>query len=70
MARIRICDLCGVELDRFKNKFFTLKRNYIYTTFEHGHAEPDPTFVKLDICEDCMKKILNGVKEALEEDYE
>lgn len=61
MANIHVCDLCGAKIDRYKNKYFTLKRNYIFTLFDHGVAHPDPTFVKLDICESCMNKILKGV---------
>ena len=66
MAKIKVCDLCGAKLDRYKDKFFTLKRNYIFGIFDHGQVCPDPAFIKLDICESCMNKILKGIEQKEE----
>lgn len=68
--KIRICDFCGTELDRNEHRFFTVRKNFIFGKWENGQTVPDPCFVKLDICEACMAKIIRAGNELYEDDTE
>lgn len=58
MADIKVCDICGSNLDRPSCLFPAYKLTSYYLT---GFGENLHTH-KLDICGDCMKKIIYIIK--------
>ena len=59
--KIRICDICKKE----KSIYFKCKiKRHTLSFDEDGFAWDDPTWFKAEMCEDCLKKIMEEAKDG------
>lgn len=59
--KIRICDICKKE----KSIYFKCKiKRHTLSIDEYGFAWDDPMWFKAEICEDCLKKIIEEAKDG------
>lgn len=54
MAKIHVCDICGKE----KEIFFKCRIKCHTLHFDYGEAFDDPMFFRSEICEECLKKLI------------
>lgn len=59
------CNICGKEFDEFDEN-----NNFCISTFIGFGSEHDGDYLRLDICTDCMDKIIEGCSINPVEDWE
>lgn len=57
--KIRVCDICRKE----KDVYFKCKIKEHTMHIEGGLVFDDPMWFKAEVCEDCLKKIMDEVSE-------
>lgn len=53
-AKIRICDICGDCIECRRHVGYKIKKRLFFV---------DMTYHKMDICDNCMNKIISGIKD-------
>ena len=63
---IKICDLCGKQLNRQNTRsVYTVKRK-IFTHFYKDNG--GEKIEKVEVCDECMNRIIKGIKKAAKND--